>query len=328
LKNSEQRTEKLPRFVSTLHKYQSGLHGLADACKRGYGCCPYVRSVINGVETTSLLVAKSRLVPIQPLSIPKLELCAAVLLNRTYQLKHKLKPYISKVYFWTDAKTVPQWLGMHSSQLPTFESDRISELQSYTHDVEWRYVSSSRNPADIVSLGCSVKDLQHKMWFTGPDFLKGSESEWPCLPNPLNPPLYDNPSSNIVIPSVIDDLINRLSSYFRTLRTLSFVYRVFNRIPAARNSTVREVVHVSANELNHNQQHRFTRLYAEFIHRSTLHAGARVLLSLLREEVWNALTASTTSLVSCHTSWEISLRIDCTASAHIWCQEMSSAGPS
>jgi len=53
-----------------------------------------------------------------------------------------------------------------------------------------------------------------------------------------------------VIPSVIDDLINRLSSYFRTLRTLSFVYRVFNRIPAARNSTVREVVHVSANELN------------------------------------------------------------------------------
>jgi len=95
-----------------------------------------------------------------------------------------------------------------------------------------------------------------------------------------------------------------------------------------RNSTVREVVHVSANELNHNQQHRFTRLYAEFIHRSTLHAGARVLLSLLREEVWNALTASTTSLVSCHTSWEISLRIDCTASAHIWCQEMSSAGPS
>ncbi|XP_070068157.1 uncharacterized protein [Drosophila takahashii] len=34
------------------------------------------------------------------------------------------------------------------------------------------------------------------------------------------------------------------------------------------------------------KQHRFTRLYVEFLHRSNLHAGPKVLLSLLRENVW------------------------------------------
>ncbi|KAL7726339.1 hypothetical protein ACLKA6_001556 [Drosophila palustris] len=34
------------------------------------------------------------------------------------------------------------------------------------------------------------------------------------------------------------------------------------------------------------QQHRFTKLYIEHLHRSNLHAGPRILLALLRERIW------------------------------------------
>ncbi|KAL7725857.1 hypothetical protein ACLKA6_016408 [Drosophila palustris] len=34
------------------------------------------------------------------------------------------------------------------------------------------------------------------------------------------------------------------------------------------------------------QQHRFTKLYVEHLHRSNLHAGPRILLALLRERIW------------------------------------------
>ena len=55
------------------------IHGFCDASIKAFGACVYIK-VINpeGVHV-SLVTSKSRIAPLRGLTVPKLELCAAVL---------------------------------------------------------------------------------------------------------------------------------------------------------------------------------------------------------------------------------------------------------
>ena len=56
------------------------LHTFADASTVGYGACTYLRVVYrNGSVHCSLILGKSRVAPLKRVSIPRLELVAAVL---------------------------------------------------------------------------------------------------------------------------------------------------------------------------------------------------------------------------------------------------------
>jgi hypothetical protein len=55
------------------------LHHFSDASTVGYGQCSYIRIVDSKQQVhCSLVVAKSRVTPLKPVTIPRLELTAAV----------------------------------------------------------------------------------------------------------------------------------------------------------------------------------------------------------------------------------------------------------
>ncbi|XP_044596687.1 uncharacterized protein LOC123273348 [Cotesia glomerata] len=86
------------------------LHGFCDASKVGYGACIYVRSMNKqGHVIVRLACSKSRVAPIKDVTIPKLELCGALLLAKLY--KDTLPSFnfdISKNIFWSDSTIVLQ----------------------------------------------------------------------------------------------------------------------------------------------------------------------------------------------------------------------------
>ena len=71
-----------PRWISYLpssqHVYE--LHGFADASQRGYGCVIYLRSSGLPTQPPVIILAKSRVSPAEPVTIPRLELKGALLL--------------------------------------------------------------------------------------------------------------------------------------------------------------------------------------------------------------------------------------------------------
>ncbi|XP_050344657.1 uncharacterized protein LOC126769788 [Nymphalis io] len=77
---------RIPRRV-IIDSYQFlEFHIFCDASERAYGACLYVRSVSDeGDVLVRLLVAKGRVAPLKPTTIPRLELCGALVGVRIYE---------------------------------------------------------------------------------------------------------------------------------------------------------------------------------------------------------------------------------------------------
>ncbi|XP_054745862.1 uncharacterized protein LOC129250249 [Anastrepha obliqua] len=173
-------TLSVPRYSGSTNHNSLQIHGFCDSSIRAYGCAIYLRlKSTEGKPTVTLLTAKSRVAPIKKQSLPKLELCGALLLAR---LLAKIKPLFNAnttVFLWTDSQIVLHWLELHSATLSTFVGNRVSEIQDLTADASWRHVPTKCNPADIVSRGCTALELSNSIWFSGPSFLQLEPENWP-----------------------------------------------------------------------------------------------------------------------------------------------------
>ncbi|GFY01816.1 uncharacterized protein TNCV_1468061 [Trichonephila clavipes] len=72
---------KIPRFLFVDSDNQLHLFGFSDASEKAYAAAIYCRSVSDtGKINVQLIIAKTRVVPLKPVSLPRLELCGALLL--------------------------------------------------------------------------------------------------------------------------------------------------------------------------------------------------------------------------------------------------------
>ena len=110
------------------------LHNFSDASTVGYGACAYVRVVFaDGVAKCCLLMGKSRVAPLKRVSIPRLELVAAVVaVKMSTMISREVDIKLSKVYFWTDASVVLQYLRNAATRYFPFVASREELLHTLT----------------------------------------------------------------------------------------------------------------------------------------------------------------------------------------------------
>ena len=165
------------------------LHNFSDASTEGYGAVSYLRFVdVNDKIHCSLVMGKSRVAPMKPMTIPRLELTAAtVAVKQHCQIREELDLKIDATIFWTDSTCVLQYINNESGRFSTFVANRIAAIHDNSSPSQWRYVNTEVNPADYASRGLRPTN-QHEIeqWINRPNFLRKTEDTWPNRPEGIN----------------------------------------------------------------------------------------------------------------------------------------------
>ena len=163
------------------HVVSAELHHFSDASTHGYGQCSYLRIKNDqGLIHCSFVLGKARVTPLKPVTVPRLELTAAVVsVKSSGQLKRELCYEELEDIFWTDSKVVLGYIANETRRFHVFVANRVQQIQEHTSPNQWHYVDTKVNPADHASRGLSAKGLLSSNWITGPAFLWEDKSHWP-----------------------------------------------------------------------------------------------------------------------------------------------------
>ena len=94
------------------------LHAFGDASEVAYATAIYIRVVPKeGKASTSLVMSKTRVSPVRKISLPRLELMAAVITPRLcIYVKDAIDCPISRIVCWTDNSSTLHWIRGSASQ--------------------------------------------------------------------------------------------------------------------------------------------------------------------------------------------------------------------
>ncbi|KAL4008256.1 hypothetical protein ACER0C_002108 [Sarotherodon galilaeus] len=159
-------------------------HIFCDASERAYGAVAYLRTQDSqGDVHVAVMMARSRVSPRKQISMPRLELCAALAgaqLAKILETELAFQP--SDITLWSDSTTVLTWIKSNSCHYKVFVGTRIAEIQDLTEVSSWRYVNTKDNPADDLTRGKTLLELsQTNRWTQGPPFLLTNPDTWPTL---------------------------------------------------------------------------------------------------------------------------------------------------
>ena len=229
------------------------LHVFGDSSQEVFSAVAFLRALVsppseNKRTELAFVIGKARVAPMKTLTVPKLELQAALLAARLREeICKALTVPVQNTFMWTDSTTVLQWLNSLDKQ-PIFVANRVSEILEGTSVDQWHNVASHANPADAGTRGMSSGALEKSSWLHGPQFLR--TSDFPFQPNTYvvkniklkshSPEASSSEKTSTLITDVFKSDFSlpfrKFSSYPKLLRILAYCMRLLPRHLAYRSS--------------------------------------------------------------------------------------------
>jgi hypothetical protein len=270
---------KIPRAQS-FNPTKSKLAGFSDSSEDAYSASIYLCTYEDNNEpTVSLVTAKTRVAPLKKQSLPRLELCGALLttdLMQTVRDNFNLGNDSSNTCIYihtnnesmaafTDSTLVLDWLKAEPYQYKNFVGNRMAKIQDVIPYSRWGYVKSSENPADCASRGISCQELiNHPLWWTGPQWLQNEKTAVIIHPqhNPSNAELLLMEARatpcHVTLDKIPREIFLKFSSLGKMQRVIAYVLRFINNtkelIKHGKNATLNKEQWITSQEMNKSLQ--------------------------------------------------------------------------
>lgn len=189
-------TIKFPRCVTPMETIKKTLVLFTDASALAIGACIYVISTLpNGSKVARLARSQSQIVPLKRQQSLKLERekqqKCALRINRlelqAIELGARLvKVYIEdsfgqyeSIYAFTDSEVSLHWLHSDFKHHTKYVQSRVEVALGIIPKDKWYHIKGIENPADLLSRGCTVKELsENQIWKSGPAWLINEPQTW------------------------------------------------------------------------------------------------------------------------------------------------------
>ncbi|XP_035808144.2 uncharacterized protein LOC118470918 [Amphiprion ocellaris] len=150
----------------------------SDASMVAIGAVAYLRAADTGGQYhVGFVIGKSKLAPRPAHTVPRLELCAAVLAVEVFELiRDEMDIKVSAVKFFTDSRIVLGYIHNSTRRFYMYVSNRVTRIRGSTHPNQWHYVPTNLNPADHATRFTSAAQLQHSNWLSGPAFMYSNKT--------------------------------------------------------------------------------------------------------------------------------------------------------
>ena len=178
---------EFPRF-SLSEDDPTDLVLFCDASKAAYGYVAY--AVQNG--KSCYVLSKAKVAPLQPKSLPTLELLGVFLAFKGLftMMKTFSKVKFNNIFVAVDAQVVLSWLLSDTVKTKNqFARNRIRDvhrmkrdlLDQYGVQISFKYVHTDQNPSDLLTRGLSLESFKQNLdfWIYGPKWIQSTDIVWP-----------------------------------------------------------------------------------------------------------------------------------------------------
>lgn len=167
----------VPRTYSTMSPLKARhteLCVFSDASTKAIGAVAYLKTVQKDGQTeVGFVMGKARLAPQSEPTIPRLELCAAVLAVEMADLiQDELDVKFDAINFYSDSKVSLGYIHNETKRFYVYVHNRVQRIRQSSEPEQWHYVQSEENPADHASRSIPASRLAQTTWFSGPSFLR------------------------------------------------------------------------------------------------------------------------------------------------------------
>ncbi|CAG2233036.1 unnamed protein product [Mytilus edulis] len=163
---------RIPRIIvpNLSNAVNKELFIYCDASELAIAAVCYLHvSYSDGSTSTGFVLGKAKVAPAKCTTIPRLELCSAVLGVEIAQIAvDHLQINIDNIKYFSDSRVVLGYINNEKRRFFVYVANRVARIRSYSEPTQWLYVRSEKNPADIGTRGIHPADLQNSLWLHGP----------------------------------------------------------------------------------------------------------------------------------------------------------------
>jgi hypothetical protein len=164
----------IPRQYTTLSLSCAAgreVHIFTDASEEAIAAVVFIKLLdTDDSHRQGFLLGKAKVAPKSAVTIPRLELCAAVLgIEIASIIKKQMSIPTEEFHFHTDSRVVLGYIYNNTRRLYTYVSNRVEKIRNASVPEHWNYVPSEYNPADEATRSLTPnRILTDSTWLKGP----------------------------------------------------------------------------------------------------------------------------------------------------------------